>query len=258
LTIQTTNLQPLNHTDLEEHFRALGLARGMMVEVHSSLSSFGHVEGGAETVIAALINVVGEEGALVMSAFPLTLPLPLTDEDKARGIVTRVRFLSPDSNERTGMGIIPDTLKRRPDVYLGAGLHRVCAWGKDAPIHAQGYQYLLDHGGYALLLGVDIHRLTSMHYAEGKVGLPQAVRDIFAPSEDILKDYPPDQWYVEAGVPPEDAWSKIQTEADRLGYIRHRQIGNAECLFFKAQDVVQLYEEALRTDPLGLYGIKPV
>jgi len=186
---------------------------------------------------------------------PVTAPLPLSEADKSRGIVAKVRFLPPESNERTGMGIVSDTFKQRPDVLVGTGLHRTCAWGNHAAIHAQGYQYLLDHDGYALLLGVDIHRLTSMHYAEAKVGLPQAVRDIFTASPDILLDYPPDQWYIEAGLPPEDAWGKIQAEADRRGYIRHRRIGNANCLFFKAQDVVQLYEEALKTDPFGLYGL---
>jgi len=39
------NLVPiLRQPDLEMQFRALGLTRGMMVEVHSSLSSFGCVE----------------------------------------------------------------------------------------------------------------------------------------------------------------------------------------------------------------------
>ncbi len=246
----------LDQSSLEEHFRALGLTRGMAVEVHSSLSSFGHVTGGAEAVIRALMNVVGDEGALVMSAFPVTRPLPLGDSEVARGIVAKIRFLDPSSDAPTGMGVISDTFRRMPGVVTGPGFHRVAAWGKDVAIHAQGYQHLLDIGGYALLLGVDIHRLTSMHYAEGKVGLPQAVKDIFTPNAEILKDYPPDQWYVEAGAPSVDAWGKIQSEADRLGLIRHRRIGEAECLFFRASDVVGLYEEALRTDPLGLYNLR--
>lgn len=245
----------LDQSSLEEHFHALGLDRGMAVEVHSSLSSFGHVTGGAEAVIHALMNVVGEEGALIMSAFPVTKPLPLSDSEVARGIVAKIRLLEPDSDEPTGMGVIPDTFRRMPGVVTGPGFHRVAAWGKDVDIHAQGYQHLLDTGGYALLLGVDIHRLTSMHYAEGKVGLPQAVKDIFAPNPEILKDYPPDQWYVEAGAPPVDTWGKIQAEADRRGLIRHRRIGEAECLFFRACDVVGIYEDALRNDPLGLYGL---
>jgi len=246
----------LTQAGIEAGLRALGLARGMAVEVHSSLSKFGRVTGGAPTVIAALINVIGEEGALLMPAFPVSLPLPLTEADKARGLVAKVRFLDPVSDERTGMGIISDTFKHWPGALIGPGFHRVCTWGKDIDKHSQGFQYLLDTGGHALLLGVDIHRLSSMHYAEGKVGLPQAVRDIFAADAETLKIYPPDRWYVEAGVPPVDAWGKIQAEAERRGYIRRRTIGAAECLFFKARDVVGLYEEALRTDPLGLYGLR--
>lgn len=247
----------LDQADIETGLRALGITRGMAVEVHSSLSSFGWVNGGAESVISALINAVGPEGSLVMSAYPLTPPLVLTEADKSRGIVAKVRFLDPDSDERTGMGVIVDTFRRRPDVVTGPGFHRVCAWGRDVEQHSQGYQYLLDHGGYALLLGVDIHRLSSMHYAEGKVGLPQAVHGIFGPDAETLKIYPADQWYVETGVPLVDAWGKIQAEADRRGLIRHQKIGAAECLFFKASDVVGLYEQALRTDPLGLYGLAP-
>lgn len=254
-TIDPANSNPLHQETIEDGLRALGLTRGMAVEVHSSLSRFGWVVGGAKTVIAALMNVVGEEGTLVMSAYPLTLPLPLTEEDKARGITAKVRFLPPDTTERTGMGVIVDTFRRWPGVITGPGFHRVCTWGRDAELHKDGYQYLLDHGGWTLLLGVDIHRCSSMHYAEAKVGLPQAVLDCYAPNSDILRDYPPDQWYVETGTPPEDAWGKIQAEADRQGLIQHRQIGASPCMLFKTADVVGLYAEALRTDACGLYGI---
>jgi aminoglycoside 3-N-acetyltransferase len=48
--------------------KRLGLAPGMAVEVHSSLSRLGFVEGGASTVIQALMEVVGEQGAIVMPA----------------------------------------------------------------------------------------------------------------------------------------------------------------------------------------------
>jgi len=42
------------------------------------------VDGGASTVVKALMEVVGEEGAIVMSAYRVTLPLPLTEEEKAK------------------------------------------------------------------------------------------------------------------------------------------------------------------------------
>jgi aminoglycoside N3'-acetyltransferase len=56
-------------SDLVSGFRGLGLAAGDMVMVHSSLSSFGHVEGGAPTVVSALLEVLTEGGTLVVPTF---------------------------------------------------------------------------------------------------------------------------------------------------------------------------------------------
>jgi aminoglycoside N3'-acetyltransferase/predicted enzyme related to lactoylglutathione lyase len=247
----------LTLADLEQGLRELGLGPGEAVEVHGALSQFGWVEGGAPTVVEALMRVVGEEGALVMSAYPLTLPLPLTDDDKARGIRAKVRFLAEGEVGRTGMGAIADAFRQRPGVVLGPGFHRVCAWGRNAEQHSQGYQYLLDLDGWVLLLGVDIHRCSSMHLAEAKVKLPPDITAVFETPADILCDYPADKWYIQYGEAPEDAWGKIQAEAERRGLIRHTQIGQAECRLFRAKAVVDLYAEALRTDPYGLYGLKP-
>jgi aminoglycoside 3-N-acetyltransferase len=91
--------------------RALGLMRGAVVEVHSSLSACGRVEGGAPAVIQALMDVVGPEGTLVMSAYPVSPPVPLSDEDRALGISWKVRILPAASTERTGMGLIADTFR---------------------------------------------------------------------------------------------------------------------------------------------------
>ena len=44
----------MNKDDLVIAFRAIGLREGMTLEVHSSLRSFGQVEGGAQSVIDAL------------------------------------------------------------------------------------------------------------------------------------------------------------------------------------------------------------
>jgi len=249
---------PLSFDDLLSGFRALGVQPGMALEVHSSLSSFGQVQGGPATVIRALMAAVGEDGSILMPAFPLTKPLPLSTDDRARGLVAKVRFLDPAGNEPTGMGAIADTFRRWPGVITGPGFHRVCAWGSDADLHSQGFQHLLDTRGHALLLGVDIHRLSSMHYMETPDSPPPLVRAIFAPPPDVLEIYPADAWYVECGIPPEDAWGKIQAQAEALGLIRRECIGQAHCMLFVAADVVELYRAALQTDPLGLYGLKHV
>ena len=45
---------------------AIGLEKGDVVMVHTSLKSMGYVCGGAQAVIEALIEVVGENGTIMM------------------------------------------------------------------------------------------------------------------------------------------------------------------------------------------------
>jgi aminoglycoside N3'-acetyltransferase/uncharacterized protein (UPF0276 family) len=251
----------LTRGEIEDGLRRLGLRRGDAVEVHSSLSSFGWVEGAAATVVDALMHVVGEEGTIVMSAYPLSLPLPLTEEERARGILAKVRILREDAGggvyppQRTGMGAIADEFRRRPGTVLGTGIHRVCAWGRHAALHSKGYEYLIEADGWVLLLGVDIHRCSSMHIAEGRAGIPDAITRRFAVPEDVQRDYPEDTWYVAYGSTPDDAWQKVQDEAEGRGLVQRRRIGRAECMLFKARAVVGIYEEFLRADPYGLFGV---
>jgi aminoglycoside 3-N-acetyltransferase len=54
---------------LAEALHAGGIAEGDLVMVHSSLSSLGRVDGGAETVIAALLDAVGENGTILMPSY---------------------------------------------------------------------------------------------------------------------------------------------------------------------------------------------
>ena len=57
---------PSTRETIAASLRALGLAAGDNVIVHSSMKSIGWVVGGAPTAVQALIDVVGNEGAIVM------------------------------------------------------------------------------------------------------------------------------------------------------------------------------------------------
>ena len=243
----------MNKAELTDAFRRIGLQEGMILEVHSSLRSFGHVEGGADTVIDALMTCVGPEGSIFMPALRLSPPLPLTEDDRRLGITSKIRVL-PEDAPHTAMGLIADVFRLRPDVITGKGIIRTAGWG----LHAQeaaigGLDYAIHHGGKALLLGVDIYKLTAMHYMEDI--LPQAVRDLFAPSAQASAQYPPEEWFIEAGEPPVRAWYAIQEEALQLGLIQQGQIGTCHTMLFDIMDVVSLYRRALETRPLQLYGL---
>lgn len=234
--------------------RKNGVQEGMCLEVHSSLKSFGYVEGGAETVISALKECVGSEGTIFMPALRLSPALPLTDEDKKLGITCKIKIL-PDDRKKSAMGIIADTFRLQDGTLTGSGIMQISGWGKHAhEAVTGGLNFAIQNGGKALLLGVDIYKLTAMHYVEEIT--PKEISDMFAPNAEINKIYPPEEWFIEAGNPPVKAWCKIQKAADEMGFIKHFEIGSCKAMLFDVGKVVPLYKHELKTDPFGFWEIK--
>lgn len=247
-------LDMLSKQNIIEGLKNIGIQTGMELEVHSSLSSFGRVDGGAEAVISALKECCGTEGSIFMPSLRLSLPKELTQEDKQLGIVTKIEIL-PENYERSAMGIIADTFRKQSDTQTGTGVFRISGWGYNADRAViGGLDYIIHNGGKALLLGVDIYKLTAMHYVESN--LPKEISDIFAPSDEINKIYPPDKWIIETGEPPVKAWHTIQRIAYEKGLIRDGLIGNCKVMFFDIWNVVELYENELKRNPYKLYGIE--
>ena len=60
------NMQTIIKQELINDFIKIGLEKGDVVIVHTSLKKIGYVCGGAQTVIEALIDVVGLEGTIMM------------------------------------------------------------------------------------------------------------------------------------------------------------------------------------------------
>lgn len=243
----------VSKTDIIEGLRDLGLKAGDEIEVHSSLSSFGHVDGGAETVISALKEVVGENGSIFMPALRLGRELPLTEQDKTLGITVKIKIL-PEDCELSAMGIIADTFRHMHGTVTNDGIFRISAWGKSSSKVKDGLQYLIHNGGKALLFGVDIYKLTAMHYVEDL--LPDDIKNAFPLSDEINTLYPPDEWMIEAGTFPVKPWYAIQNMAYEKGVIKDGLIGNSKVMFFDIWDVVSLYEHELKRDPYKLYGLK--
>jgi aminoglycoside 3-N-acetyltransferase len=245
---------PVTYHDITRGLQQLGVLPGATVEVHSSLSAFGWVEDGAPTVITALMDVLTPDGTIIMSAYPVSPAVPLTDEDRNRGVTWKVRKLSLDSSERTGMGSIADTFRQRPDVVCGSDFFRTSAWGRDAEWHCTGYDGLLAVDGWCLLLGVGIDRCSSMHAAE-YIPLPPQISAYWAIPESVQRAYDPQEWGIGYGETPQDAWQNVWKAADQQGLIRHSSIGQADCHYFRARSVVSIYKRWRQADPYGLYGV---
>ncbi len=244
----------VTRNELKHALSKLGVEKGMVLEVHSSLSSFGELEGGAITLIDTLKELVTPEGSIFMPALRLSRELELTDEDKKLGITVKIKILPPDA-PHTAMGIVADTFRSLPGTVSGQDTISTSGWGKHADEAVRGgFDYAIHNGGKALLFGVDIYKLTAMHYVESIT--PKDINEQFAPSEEINRIYPPQEWMVEAGHPPVKAWYKIQAMAYEKGLIKETMIGSCRVMFFDIWDVVSLYENELKTDPYGLWGMK--
>lgn len=100
----------------------IGVKRDDVVMVHSSLSQFGEVRGGADAVIDALMEVIGEDGIIAMPAF--------TDAVDGGGDPP---FDPAVSKVACHIGVICDTFWKRKGVLRSAHpSHSVAAWGKRA------------------------------------------------------------------------------------------------------------------------------
>jgi aminoglycoside 3-N-acetyltransferase len=161
-------------------FAELGLTPGMGVMVHSSLSSFGYVEGGPATVVRALMTTLTSDGLLLMPSFNHGAPFGFDG----------VGYYDPDETPTTN-GAIPDHFWRLPDVFRSLNpTHPFAAWGEhasdyvathhrtltmglpDAAGAASPLGYLYADDGYGLLLGVDYTSNTFHHVVEMATGAP--------------------------------------------------------------------------------------
>lgn len=192
-TIKRTEELPTPATveTLAADLRALGLKPGMTALVHSSLSKFGWVSGGAVAVIMALEDVLTRQGTLVMPTHSADLSDPARWENPPvpevwwQAIRDTMPAYQPDLTPTRGMGIIPETFRKQAGVLRSnhpAG--SFAAWGSAAasitarhplPIvfgDESPLARIYDHDGWVLLLGVGHGNNTSLHLSEWRADFP--------------------------------------------------------------------------------------
>jgi aminoglycoside 3-N-acetyltransferase len=244
--------------DLVDGFHRVGVRQGDYLEVHSSLSSFGHVDGGAETVVSALLEAVGPDGAVVMPAAQASRPVPLTDEERRRGLTWKVRVLSADDlTTPTFQGRIADRFRTWPGVVRNS----YSAWGARANEFSHGLKPFVKAGGRGLLLGVGLSRASCLHVGDDLVEVPRDIGKLFDPPPELMEEYPVDTWWIgyDARCPGEEADSShvLLAEVDRRGLIARTQIGNASVMLFEAQSVIDTSVRLRQDQPYLMAGVEP-
>lgn len=236
--------------DIKAGLRKLGLKKGDTVGVHSSLSSFGNVEGGADALIDALLETVGEQGNVVMSTHSANLSEDKrTPEEKAIGVSWLLKILpyDPDTTPvRTG--IIPEIFRKRKGVIRGHHpSNSVAALGPKAKELSEGWHRLLELDGYILLIGVGLDRCTAMHLAEKRVRFPGRILEKITPPKWFAEKYPEGEWEWDIGPYPD--FAKLRQPCLERGIMRVTKIGKSTLRLVRLRELIDLYVEYLEKDP---------
>jgi len=231
----------IGECEIRGGLRGHGIEPGDAVIVHSSLSSLGWVEGGADAVIDALLASVGEDGHILMPTFtrydeaydPERSPSTtgaVTEAFRKRSGVTRsdhptksVAVAGPEADELTR--------DHEPLRSLGVG----------SPLHRA-----LKNGAKILLLGVDHTTNSSLHVAEAVADLPY--RDQHAETELLTADGERETVTVNR-VHCSDGFEQIRPVAELAGIVTRGRIGDARARLLEGDGLLAAAQSAFEADP---------
>jgi aminoglycoside 3-N-acetyltransferase len=238
---------PVHKNGLVNAFQEAGLGQVRRLLLHSSLSSLGHVEGGADTVIAALIEALDPEATLVVPTFNYSL------ED---GVFDPVSIPSQT-------GAITEALRKWPQAIRSLHpTYSVAAIGKNARELTRGHwkvepvgidspiDRLARAGGYVLLLGVKHDSNSSVHVGEAYAEVPyrHIPFNLDWPRRAFVRTESAELVQVDLDREPgcSTAFGVIEFPLRQKGCIRDFKVFQTKCQLMRAIDVIDATEELLR------------
>jgi aminoglycoside 3-N-acetyltransferase-4 len=229
--------------EITAQLRALGVAEGGVLLVHTAFRAVRPVEQGPRGLIAALRAALGPSGTLVMPSWS-------GDDD--------VVFDPASSPAAADLGVVADTFRRLPGVVRSRHNFAFAAAGPRAAEIVDGPLPLPPHGrdspvgrvheldGQVLLLGVAHDASTTLHLAELIAGVPYRVRKHCTVRQDgraVRVDYQEnDHCCARFGLV--DNWLRpagLQADA---------RVGHAPARLARARHIVTVAAAELMRDPL--------
>jgi aminoglycoside 3-N-acetyltransferase len=243
----------LTYRKLLTSFRDLDLADAPVI-VHSSLSSFGQVQGGAESVIGALTAAFT---GVIMPTFTYKTMITPERGPSDNGINygsgheqnMLAEFYRPGMPADILMGIVPETLRQLPNAIRS--IHPIYSFSginADDAIKAQTLdnpfgpiETLTNNDGWVLLIGVDHTANTSIHYGEQLAGRKQFVRWALTPQGIISCP----RW---PGC--SNGFNQIQPYIESVTKLI--MIGQAEVKAYPLKDLISVVKQLINENPLAL------
>ncbi len=231
--------------DIVFSLECMGVQKGDILLLHSALTSIGKTENGADTVIDAFLEAIGEEGTLVMS--------------------TLTGWFAPfdAKTSPSAVGYLSECFRKREGVLRSLHpVHSVCAYGKHAEYITkdhdkcetgcgEGTPYLkiAELGGKAVLLGVDMDRNTTMHSMEEAIDAKYLLAlDIPAPT--YIDDYKNKKFTLKKFPPGHRDFLSMTPYLRKADIMNEGKIGNALVKVIDIKAMFNLGKKLMEKNPL--------
>lgn len=176
---------PVTKQSLIETLKRIGVSSGDIIEVHSRLSAFDYVVGGARTVVDALMETVTESGTILMpmqccdNSEPSNWMNPPVAASLYREVRQSIPTFDPKTSDIPDMGAVVENFRHREGVVISSHPSvSYAAWGRYAKLlcNRQSLHFplaeespcarLYELKGNVLLLGAEFETCTCLHLAE--------------------------------------------------------------------------------------------
>ena len=248
---------PLTQGEIERGLTALGVERGAVLLVHSSLSALGWVVGGSVTVVRALEAVVGPEGSLLMPSYSESAPEPSLWEDPPvprdwwETIRTNGPPYDPAWTPTRGLGAIAEAFRTQPGTQRSSHPNNsFAARGPKAGFLVGGHELdgslgegsplarLYELEGRVLLLGVRHHSNSSLHLAEYRAQWPGRSHMVHFEARVLQSGAVTSEHFVDIDLDSDD-FDRLGEEYEQSGgFVALGRIGLAECRLFAQRPIV--------------------
>ncbi len=244
---------PVTKDMLVKALRDLGVSSNQIIEVHSSLSSFHYVVGGARTVVDALLEIAGSGGTILMptqncgNSEPSKWQNPPVSADLYKEVRYSIPAFDPRSEDIPHMGEVAENFRKREGVVVSSHPSvSYAAWGRYAKLlcNRQSLHFplaeespcarLYELKGAVLMLGTDFDTCTCMHLAEYRCDCRPVMIDGAA-----VKTENGTAWrkYLDLSLNA-DSFLKVGALMEKKKMVRETELGGCRIRYFSAAQAI--------------------
>jgi aminoglycoside 3-N-acetyltransferase len=247
----------LTFNDLVIGFKDLGLEPGDTLLVHSSYKSFGGVEGGPQTVIDALLEVLGESGTLIMPTFNFDFckgaPWDVRTTPSHMGAITNM-VRENHQARRVFHPIYSFAILGKFAAYL-TGERYKSSFGANSV-----FGKLRELDGKIMIIGLSYtNSMTFFHHIEEMEGVDYRY---MKPFTGLVTDQDGNTYEDTFTMLVRDLDKGVITEVNPMGalmeaagIIKIRNIGESSVKLMKANEVYAFTARQMKRDPMLLYKL---